>query len=164
MAGKISAGLMMYRWRNGVLEVLLGHPGGPLYANKDRGYWGIPKGRVELNETFLAAAFREFQEETGLFPQEGELLPLGKVIERTGKNIYAWAFCDDCDTSLPLKSNLFEIEWPRNSGNICLYPEMDKISFFNTDVARSKIEIAQTGFIDCLEKQLGVSYPQRQSL
>lgn len=154
MLTKVSAGLMMYRWNNEILEVLLGHPGGPLYVNKERGYWGIPKGLVETNETLLATAFREFNEETGLTPNGENLFSLGKVIEQNGKNVYAWAFCGNFDTTLPVNSNLFELEWPHESGKICLFPEIDRLEFFDTISARSKIEIAQLGFIDRLENQL----------
>jgi len=164
MAAKISAGLMMYRWNEDVLEILLGHPGGPLYTKKDQGYWGIPKGHVEPNETILDAALREFDEETGLNICRENLIYLGKITERNGKNIYAWAFCGDCDTSQPVNSNLFEMEWPMKSGKICLFPEIDRLEFFNTAAARNKIEFAQLGFIDRLEEYLCGSYRYSKAL
>jgi len=164
MAVVVSAGLIMYRWNRGRLEVLLGHPGGPLYTKKDRGFWGIPKGHVEPNETILEAAFREFNEETGLTSDQGNLLPLGKIIERTGKHVYAWAFCGDCDTSQPVNSNLFEMEWPVKSGNMGWYPEIDRLGFFNTSLARYKIEFPQIRFIDRLEEILAVGYRQSKAL
>lgn len=155
---KISAGFMMYRWNSGKLEVLLGHPGGPLYAGKDNGYWGIPKGHVEASETILAAAFREFAEETGLpQPAIGNLLTLGRVIERDGKIIYAWAFPGTCDTTLPAESNLFTMEWPPRSGVIQAFPEIDRLAFFDTDTAMQKIEIGQRQFIIRLEEAFSPS-------
>lgn len=149
---KVSAGLMMFRWTTrGSLEVLLGHPGGPLYANKDDGYWGIPKGRVESHETIIAAAFREFTEETGQTPAVDALLPLGTITERNGKVVHAWAVRGDCDTSLPVNSNLFAMEWPRRSGKTQLFPEIDRLAFFDTHTARQKIEAVQQQFIWRLE-------------
>lgn len=158
MLSNVSAGLMMYRWNHGILEVLLGHPGGPLYVNKDNGYWGIPKGHVEPNETIIAAAFREFDEETGLIPSGENLFSLGKIMEQNGKKVYAWAFCGNCDTTLQVKSNLFEMEWPLKSGEIHLFPEIDRLGFYNTTAAKNKIEFEQLGFIDRLEKQLCFNY------
>ncbi|HEY3426184.1 MAG TPA: NUDIX domain-containing protein [Negativicutes bacterium] len=151
---KVSAGLMMYRWNGSMLEILLSHPGGPLYVNKDYGYWGIPKGHVEPNETVLATAFREFSEETGLTPQIKDLLSLGKIIERSGKVVHAWAFQGECDTNLPVESNLFQMEWPPQSGNFQWFPEVDCLEFYDTETARRKIDCSQVKFIDQLEKQL----------
>lgn len=144
---------MMYRWNSGKLEVLLGHPGGPLYVKKDNGYWGIPKGHVEANETVLAAAFREFAEETGLpHPRIENLLTLGKIIERSGKIVYAWAFAGTCDTNLPVESNLFTLEWPPQSGKTQLFPEIDLLAFFDTQTAMRKIEVQQQQFVIRLEE------------
>jgi len=154
MSHKVSAGLMMYRWNSGNLEVLLAHPGGPLYIAKDRGFWGIPKGQVESNETILAAAFREFIEETGLNPPVTTLLPLGGIIERSGKTIYAWAFQGDCDTTLPVNSNQFQMEWPPKSGELCYFPEIDRLTFFAVETAKIKIEAVQQHFIEQLEQHI----------
>jgi predicted NUDIX family NTP pyrophosphohydrolase len=164
MLAKVSAGLLMYRWNKNSLEVLLGHPGGPLYSYKDCGYWSIPKGRVEPNETIPAAALREFSEETGLVFNGKKLLPLGKTVERNGKRIYAWAFCGNCDTTLPVNSNLFEMEWPAGSGNLCLFPEFDRLEFFTAAAARKKLEIAQLPFIDRLEKELYIGHRHSKAL
>lgn len=156
MLTKVSAGLMMYRWNMGSLEVLLAHPGGPLYSNKDNGYWSIPKGHVEQNETIPAAALREFTEETGLTYTGEKLLSLGKITERNGKRIYIWAFCGNCNPALPVNSNLFEMEWPPASGQLSFFPEVDRLGFFSASAARSKIELPQRAFIDRLEQLFGL--------
>lgn len=150
----ISAGLLMYRWKQNELEILLCHPGGPLYEGKDNGYWGIPKGEVEADETILQGAIREFTEETGLEPCTGELISLGRVIEGSGKIIYTWAFQGNCDTDQPVQSNLFQMEWPPRSGKIQSFPEVDQLQFFTPNVARVKIECVQRQFIERLEKHL----------
>ncbi|BBB90627.1 MAG TPA: NUDIX domain-containing protein [Methylomusa anaerophila] len=151
---EISTGLLMYRIHTGRLEILLGHPGGPLYENKDLGYWGIPKGGLEPGETLLDGAVREFAEETGITPQYNELIPLGRVLERPRKFVYIWAFPGDCDTSEPVSSNLFEMEWPRHSGIIQSFPELDQVAFFAAVTARKKIEKYQSPFVDRLEQIL----------
>jgi len=154
MSQKISAGLIMYRWNFEDLEVLLAHPGGPLYEAKDQGFWSIPKGLVESNETLLATAFREFTEETGLTPEITNLLPLGSIIERNGKIIYAWAFQGNCDTTLPVNSNLFQMEWPPKSGELCSFPEIDRLAFYPVNTAKIKIETVQQYFIEQLEQHV----------
>jgi len=147
MSAKVSAGLLMYRLTNDCLEVLLAHPGGPLYEGQDTGCWGIPKGEVEAGETVLAAAIREFTEETGLCAPTSYLLPLGTVTEPSGKVIHAWAFPGDCDTTQQVASNLFALEWPKGSGQIQLFPEVNKLDFCSLDRARQFIETPQTAFI-----------------
>lgn len=151
---KVSAGLLMYRFNNGILEVLLGHPGGPYYMDKDNGYWGIPKGGVEANETLLETAIREFTEETGIFPVLKNCIYLGSVLENNGKIICIWAFRGSCDTSLPVNSNLFQMEWPELSGKLELFPEIDKIQFFSSHTAKYKIEAAQASLLRKLERYL----------
>jgi predicted NUDIX family NTP pyrophosphohydrolase len=153
---KISAGLLMYRRNGDALEILLCHPGGPLYEHKDHGCWGIPKGQVEANETIVEAAFREFTEETGLRIEAPELIPLGKVMERNGKAVYAWAFEGDCNTGMPVESNLFEMEWPPQSGRMQFFPEVDRLAFYTPELAVCKIEYAQKQFIERLEKHLNM--------
>ncbi len=154
----ISAGLLMYRLKKGCLEVLLAHPGGPYYAGKDDGYWGIPKGGMEVNESLMQTAIREFTEETGFSPTLQNLAFLGRVIDTDGKRVYAWAFAGDCDTSLTVNSNLFEMEWPEKSGIFQQFPEIDKLEFFSTQMARYKIEPRQAKFIDYLEKHINKRY------
>lgn len=158
MSVKVSAGLLMYRMKSGILEVLLAHPGGPLYEKKDAGYWGIPKGEVEPGETILQAALREFAEETGLGLIPENYLPLGWVTERSGKIVYAWAFPGDCDTAAPVNSNLFALEWPKASGLICFFPEVDRLNFFTIPEAARLIERPQLAFLERLKSITGSSY------
>ncbi len=148
----VSAGLLMYRNRGGV-QVLLVHPGGPFFRNKDVGAWSIPKGETEPDEDLLAAAQREFEEETGLKPS-GPFTPLTAVKQRGGKLVHAWAFEDDCDPGT-LISNTFTMEWPPKSGRQMEFPEVDRADFFDIETARSKINPAQIGLIDELERLLG---------
>lgn len=146
---KISAGLLMYRGRTehgDVLEVLLAHPGGPFWKNKDDGAWTLPKGEVETGEDLLAAAIREFNEETGLTAVE-PFLALGKVKNKSGKVLHAWAFPGDCDPT-QLRSNTFEIEWPPKSGRKQEFPEIDRAQFFDLTTARRKILPAELPLLD----------------
>jgi predicted NUDIX family NTP pyrophosphohydrolase len=144
----VSAGLLLYRRANGRIEVLLGHLGGPFFARKDAGAWGIPKGEVEPGEDLLAAAKREFAEETGLAPA-GPLLALGSVTQKSGKVVHAWAAEGDFDPA-NLQSNTFELEWPRGSGKLKRFPELDRVMWFDVDTARTKINAAQAAFLDRL--------------
>ena len=139
----------MYRRRGGRLEVLLVHPGGPYFAKKDRGAWSIPKGLVDSGEDLLAAAQREFIEETGFTPR-GPFTSLGGVKRRTHKIVYAWAFEGDCDPG-ELVSNTFEMEWPPRSGRLLQVPEVDRAAFFGLDEAREAIVSYQRRFLDELE-------------
>lgn len=145
---KRSAGLLMYRRVGGGLQVLLAHPGGPLWQHKDLGGWSIPKGEVQPGEAPLDAALREFKEETGLEAQ-GPFLSLGAVTQRGGKIVEAWAFAGDC---LPhaLTSNTFEMEWPPRSGRRQQFPEVDRAEFFTLAEAAAKINPAQREFIERL--------------
>ena len=138
---KTSAGLLMYRNRNGRLEVLLVHLGGPFWKNKDAGAWFIPKGEINPGEEELAAAQREFQEETGLVPA-GEFLALGTVKHKSGKKVVAWAFAGDGDPAA-LRSNTFEVEWPPKSGKMARFPEIDRADFFTVEAAREKMHAAE---------------------
>lgn len=142
---KISAGLVMYRKQTGQLEVLLVHLGGPFWMKKDAGAWFIPKGEINPGEDQLAAAKREFSEETGMTP-EGEFLSLGQVKHKSGKLVFAWAFQGDCDPS-SLRSNTFEIEWPPRSGKTQEFPEIDRAAFFTIEVAREKMHPSEFPFL-----------------
>ncbi|MEW6657976.1 MAG: NUDIX domain-containing protein [Thermodesulfobacteriota bacterium] len=141
-----SAGLLMYRHRNGILEVLLVHPGGPFWAKKDLGAWSLPKGEFAPGEDALAAARREFAEETG-FPAEGEFIPLTPRKQPSGKVIQAWAFQGDCDPGA-VKSNTFTLEWPPRSGRQQEFPEIDRAGWFTLAEAKVKIIPGQAGFLE----------------
>ena len=149
---KRSAGLLMYRRQGGGLQVLLAHPGGPFWAHRDEGAWSIPKGELEAGEEPLAAARREFEEETGVVP-EGPFRELPTVEQKNRKIVHAWAFEGDCDPA-EVRSNTFEMEFPRGSGKIAEFPEIDRAEFFSPDEARRKINPAQAALVDALEKQL----------
>jgi predicted NUDIX family NTP pyrophosphohydrolase len=147
---KISAGLLMYRIRDGVLEVLLAHPGGPFWRNKDAGAWTIPKGEVGDGEALLDCARREFAEETG-FEVAEPFVDLGSIRQKSGKTVHAWAFRGDCDPA-ELRSNTIEVEWPPKTGRRLEIPEVDRAEFFDLKAARVKINPAQIELLDRLEK------------
>lgn len=150
---RVSAGLLMYRRREGRLEVLLVHPGGPFFTDKNLGSWGIPKGEYGKEEEPQAAARREFAEETG-FSSEGPFEELGRVKQAGGKIVTAWAFEGDCDPD-KLVSNTCEIEWPPRSGQLLEIPEVDCGRWFSISEAREYIRKAQEPFLDRLCKALG---------
>jgi predicted NUDIX family NTP pyrophosphohydrolase len=149
---KQSAGLLMYRRRDGALEVLLVHPGGPFWAKKDLGAWSIPKGEHEPDEDPLAAARREFAEETGILP-EGEFIALRPVRQRSGKIVRAFAIEGDIDPAT-IKSNTFVMEWPPHSGQRREFPEIDRAAWFTIDVARQKLIPGQVALVDELQRAL----------
>jgi predicted NUDIX family NTP pyrophosphohydrolase len=150
---KKSAGLLMFRrTAQGAIEVLLAHPGGPFWKNKDDGAWTLPKGEYAESEEAVVAAQREFVEETG-FAVTPPLAPLGEVVQRSGKRILAWAFAGDCDPA-QLRSNTFEIEWPPRSGRLQTHPEIDRVAWFGLDEARRKMNPAQAELIDRLQRAL----------
>ena len=149
---KISAGLLVYRVRNGNTEVFLIHPGGPFWDNKDAGAWSIPKGELDDQEEPLQAARREFQEETG-FDAPGPFLKLNPVKQSSHKTIEAWAMEGDFD-ALKLKSNDFEMEWPPKSGRMQSFPEADRAEWFPLNEAREKILKGQLPLLDQLEQLL----------
>jgi len=144
----ISAGLLLFRWRAAQLEVLLVHPGGPYWEQRDAGAWSIPKGEVERGEDARSAALREFREETG-FLTVGETLPLGQAKQPSGKVIIAWAMAGDADLA-QLTSNSVTIEWPPRSGRQREIPEVDKAEWFDLTEARGRIQPGQVYFIDAL--------------
>jgi len=154
---KRSAGILMYRRRgaNREIEVLLAHPGGPIWANKDAASWTIPKGEFDGDEQPLAAAIREFQEETG-FQIDGDFLELGAVRQKSGKLVYAWALEGDCDPAV-LVSNTCEIEWPPRSGQKIEIPEVDRGAWFSLPEARVKIMAAQAAFLVTLAQKLSTA-------
>ena len=149
---KRSAGLLLHRRREGGLEVLLVHPGGPFWAKRDLGAWSIPKGELDEAEDPLAAARREVEEETGL-RVEGPFAPLGAVRQRGGKEVLAWAAPADLDPAA-LRSSTFEVEWPPRSGRRQRFPEVDRAAWFALDEARRRILPGQAPFLDQLEARI----------
>jgi predicted NUDIX family NTP pyrophosphohydrolase len=148
----ISAGLLLYRSSANGLEVLLVHPGGPYFARKDLGAWSVPKGLPAPGEDLLATARREVREETG-FAIDGPAIALGEVRQASGKVVHAWAVRADVDPSR-LESNTFELEWPRGSGRIRAFPEVDRAAWFDLAEARRRIVPAQAAFLDRLVEAL----------
>ena len=143
-----SAGILLYRRGRGGIEVLLAHFGGPYWRNKDDGAWGIPKGLIEAGETPEQAARREFQEELGS-PAEGPLLPLGRIRQKGGKWVEAFALEGDLDADA-IVSNEFALEWPPRSGRLARYPEIDRACWYGLGQARAKILPSQLPLIDLL--------------
>jgi len=138
---KVSAGVLVYRRTKGQLEVLLAHPGGPIFRRRDAGAWTIPKGEIEPGEEPLAAARRELLEETG-FAFEGPFTPLGTVKQKNGKVVHAFA-CEGSVDPARLASNLFRMEWPPRSGRFAEFPELDRADYFDVENARLKLNEAQ---------------------
>lgn len=148
VTGKQSAGLLLYRRRADTVEVLLGHPGGPFWRNKDLGSWSIPKGLIAPDEAPLAAAKREFFEETGHRPK-GRFLSLGEEKQSGGKIVHIWAIEDDWKPE-KLESKSFEMEWPLRSGRRQSFPELDRAAWFELWEARERILKGQAVFLDRL--------------
>lgn len=151
---KLSAGILMYRGEGPSLELLLVHPGGPFWAKKDLGAWSIPKGEYVDGEDPLAVARREFEEELGSKPPNGEFLVLGELKQPSRKLITAFAIEGDFDPGT-LSSNDFEMEWPPKSGLTQSFPEVDRAAWFSPDAARKKIHPGQAPFVDRLLIYLG---------
>lgn len=152
MSGKHSAGILLYRKENG-LEVLLGHMGGPFWARRDAGAWSLPKGEHEPDEEPEAAARREFEEELGLAVPGGDLSGLGEIRQPGGKVVAAWALEGDIDPDLVVPGT-FELEWPKGSGRIREFPEIDRVAWFDLMRAREKIVRGQRPFLDRLTELL----------
>ncbi len=149
-----SAGILLYRFREGRLEVLLAHPGGPYFAGRDDGVWTVPKGLIEADEDPLAAARREFEEEMGSSLPEGPFLALSPVRQKGGKIVLAWATEGDLDTDT-IQSNSFRMEYPYKSGKWHSFPEVDGAGWFAIPEAREKILPAQAPFLSELRQLLG---------
>src|SRR5262245_18128611 len=146
---RTSAGLLMYRRCNDQLQVLLVHPGGPFFKNKDDEAWSIPKGEIDAGEDPLAAAQREFKEELGFKPT-GPFVALSPIKQKGGKTVHAWACEGDCDTSRVV-CNTFSMEWPPRSGQQAEFPEIDRAELFDAHTARKKMNAAQAAWITELE-------------
>ena len=154
MASRVSAGVLLYRRRPAGLEVLLAHPGGPLFGRKDAGHWTIPKGEVEPGEEILAVARREFEEETGHPPPDGAIIELGSIVQKGGKVVHAWAIEGDLDPANAV-SNTFELSWPPGTGLRQLFPEIDRVEWFDLDEARRRVKETQIPLLERLEAALG---------
>ena len=149
---KISAGILLYRIRQGAIEVLLVHPGGPFFRSKDDGAWSIPKGESDGDDDLLAVARREFEEETGQTPS-GPFIALEPIKQKGGKVVHAWAYQGDCDPA-QIKSNTFSLEWPPKSGRTQEFPEIDRAGFFGLVEAKRKINPAQAALLEELAASL----------
>jgi predicted NUDIX family NTP pyrophosphohydrolase len=151
-AGRISAGILLWRRQGGRIQVLLGHPGSPYFARKDDGDWTVLKGEVEPGEELEWVARREFAEETGHpLHLDAHLVELGDIRQKSGKLVIAWAVEGDLDPAAAV-SNIFQMEWPPRSGKIREFPEIDRVGWFGLKRARIKIKAAQIPFIDRLEQ------------
>lgn len=151
---RTSAGLLLFRRVHGSIEVFLAHPGGPFWRRRDRGAWTVPKGMIEPGEEPLEAARREFEEETGIVPA-GPFIPLGSIRQKAGKTVHAWAWEGEADPEA-IRSNETSIEWPRGSGVVRSYPEVDRCAWFDPEAARTRINHAQAELIDRLLTELGL--------
>jgi predicted NUDIX family NTP pyrophosphohydrolase len=149
-----SAGILLYRLSGAEPEVLIVHPGGPFWANKDAGVWSIPKGEYDDTEEPLVCALREFEEETGTAIDPAEPIELGTVKQKSGKLVIAWAAEGDLDADA-IRSNTFRTQWPPGSGRWATFPEVDRAGWFRLDEAREKLNPAQAEFVDRLEERLG---------
>ena len=149
---KTSAGILLYKKKGNVLQVFLIHPGGPFFTNKDAGYWSVPKGEIDEGEDALAAAKREFEEETGC-TAEGKFIPLSPVKQKNGKTVLAWAMEGDC-VAETIKSNHFTLEWPPRSGRVQEFPEVDRAGWFIIEEAKQKMNAAQAALVDELVSKL----------
>ena len=154
-----SAGLLLYRFRDDKLQLFLAHPGGPFWEKKDDGVWSIPKGLYDADEDSLAAARREFHEETG-HAIDGDFIPLGELKQKGNKIVHAWAVEGDVDAG-QITSNTFAAEWPPKSGQWQQFPEVDRAGWFGVDEARRKILPGQETFIDRLLTVLGMTTDER---
>jgi predicted NUDIX family NTP pyrophosphohydrolase len=153
--GRVSAGLLMFRFGNDKLEVLLAHPGGPFFQRKDDGVWTIPKGEAAPGEDLLTRAQIEFEEEVGFRPENvQQWIELGSIRQKGGKIVHAWAFEGDLPEAFECKSNLFELEWPPRSGKRKMFPEVDQARFFSEETARRKLKSTQVPFLDRLRAAL----------
>ncbi|HEV7176777.1 MAG TPA: NUDIX domain-containing protein [Solirubrobacteraceae bacterium] len=151
-----SAGLLVHRERSGEREVLLVHPGGPMWAKRDAGAWSIPKGEYDSSEDPLAAAKREFEEELGTAAPDGPVKDLGEIKQKSGKIVSAWAVAGDLDVT-EITSNTVEVQWPPRSGKMLEIPEVDRAEWFPIHEAREKINPAQAELLDRLAEILDIA-------
>lgn len=147
-----SAGILLYRLKDGAPEVLLVHPGGPYWAKREDGAWSMPKGEISPGEEPLAAARREFEEETGFYPA-GDVIPLGSFRQPGGKTVLAWAALGDLDAD-DIRSGTFTLEWPPRSGRMQTFPEVDRAGWFGPEEAARKILRGQAPALAALWERL----------
>jgi predicted NUDIX family NTP pyrophosphohydrolase len=157
-SARTSAGILLWRSRQGRLEVLLAHQGGPFWVKKDLGHWTIPKGEVEAGEELVAVARREFAEETGHEIPNDRLIELGRITQKSGKVVLGWAVEGELDPSTAV-SNTYEMEWPPHSGVMRTFPEIDRVEWFDLGQARRRLKAAQIPFLDRLQAVLA---PERR--
>jgi predicted NUDIX family NTP pyrophosphohydrolase len=154
MRSRSSAGLLLYRMRNGQLEVFLAHPGGPFFAHKDDGHWTIPKGEVEPDEDLLVTAIREVEEETGLVIEKTkDFIELGSIRQKGGKIVHGWAVEYSGPEPTTCKSNVFQMEWPPGSGKWQAFPEVDRAQFFPLETAKLKVKASQIPLLEHLAER-----------
>ncbi len=162
MSRRVSAGILLFRRRDGNVEVLLAHPGGPFFARRDWGHWTVPKGEVDNDDESLATAFREFGEETGHRVEDVAVDPdlppldLGSVIQASGKRVFCWAVEGDLDPDRAI-SNTFEMAWPTARDRLQSFPEIDRVAWFPLAEARRRANRSQAEFIDRLVEALAAS-------
>jgi len=149
-AVRASAGILLYRCRDGRLEVLVGHPGGPLWAKRDAGAWSIMKGEIEDGEEALPAAVREFAEETGHHLRPEDCRSLGSITQKSGKTVHAWACEGDLDPADAV-SETFTMEWPPRSGEMRQFPEIDRVAWLDRAQAAIRLNPAQVALLDLLD-------------
>jgi predicted NUDIX family NTP pyrophosphohydrolase len=165
MTRKVSAGILLYRRRDDALEVLLAHPGGPFFANRDVGHWTIPKGEPGENDELPSAAAREFEEETGhalaavARDPAAPPLDLGSIVQASGKRVHCWAVEGDLDPATS-SSNTFEMPWPPGSGRLRTFPEVDRVAWFPVAEARRRANPSQAELVDRLVDRIGSPAPQ----
>ena len=150
---RVSAGILLFRLVESGLEVLLGHPGGPLFASRDESHWTIPKGEPDDDEALIDTASREFTEETGQHIPDGPWLELGSIVQKGGKVVHAWAVQGDLEPGLA-RSQTFEMEWPPRSGRFQAFPEIDRVAWFDPLDARRLIKPAQIPLLERLDAAL----------
>jgi predicted NUDIX family NTP pyrophosphohydrolase len=161
MLKRISSGILLYKIIENQLFVFLVHPGGPFFKNKNDGHWGIPKGEIHNGEDYLTCALREVKEEIGLSVENKNLIPLGSIVQKGGKTVYAWAYEQKEEFVVNTSGSIVEMQWPPVFGKQIKFPEIDKAEYFSIQNAQVKIKSTQMPFIERLEDYLrekGIKY------
>ena len=157
MPKRISSGILLYSISGKELKVFLVHPGGPFFKNKDKGIWGIPKGEVNNNEDYLSCALREVKEEIGLSIENKNLIPLGSIVQKGGKTVFAWACEQKDDFKIDTSGSIVEMQWPPIVGEKIRFTEIDNAGFFLADEAKGKMKSTQIPLIERLENYLKIN-------